>query len=336
MKIAFFETEKWEESCLKDKLSGHEVDFYEGKIDKHNIPEKKDYDILSVFTDCEVDNEVIASFPSLKFISTRSTGYDHIDLSTASSKNIIVSNVPAYGENTVAEFAFGLILTLSRKIFKSYDRIKETGSFDLEGLQGFDLQGKTLGVVGTGRIGKHAIKIAKGFGMDVVATDAYPDEKFATEMGVRYMPFEELLDQSDIITFHVPELPETFHMLNMKNIHLIKRGALVINTARGKVIETAAIVKALHEGIIGGAGLDVLEEEGPTKDDREFLLKGRAKEHNLETILHNHLLIDMDNVVITPHNAFNTQEALFRILDTTISNIDSFVRGTPQNEVKAK
>ena len=336
MKIAFFETEKWEESFLKNKLAGHEIDFYEKQIDKHNIPEKKDYDVLSVFTDCDVSKEVIDAFPNLKLISTRSTGYNHIDLNATATRNIIVSNVPAYGENTVAEFAFGLILTLSRKIFKSYDRIKETGSFDLEGLQGFDLQGKTLGVVGTGRIGKHAIKIAKGFGMNVVATDAYPDEKFAAEMGVRYMPFEELLGQSDIITFHVPELPGTFHMLNMENIHLIKKGSLVINTARGSVIETAAIVKALHEEIVGGAGLDVLEEEGPTKDDREFLLKGLAKEHNLETILHNRLLVDMDNVVITPHNAFNTKEALFRILDTTVLNIDSFARGTPQNEVKAK
>ncbi len=336
MKIAFFETESWEEAYLREKLPGHEADFYGERIDKDNIPEKKDYDALSVFTNCEVNREVIEAFPGLKFISTRSTGFDHIDLAAAAEKGIVVSSVPSYGENTVAEFAFALILALSRKIFKSFDRIKESGSFDLDGLQGFDLKGKTLGVVGTGKIGKHAIKMAKGFDMDVVAFDAYPDEKMASEYGVKYMPFEELLKTSDIITFHVPELPSTFHMINAGNINLIKKGAIIINTARGSVIETAALVKALDEGIIGGAGLDVLEEEVFTKDVKDFLIDGTPKEHNLETILQNQILVDMDNVIITPHNAFNSKEALMRILDTTVLNVTSFVSGTPQNEVKAK
>jgi D-lactate dehydrogenase len=336
MKIAFFETETWEETYLREKLQGHEMDFFENRLDKDNLPEKKDYDVLSVFTNCEVNKDIINEFPNLRLIITRSTGYDHIDLAEAAARKITVSSVPAYGENTVAEFAFGLILTLSRKIFKSYDRIKETGSFDLEGLQGFDLKGKIIGVVGTGRIGKHSIKIAKGFGMEVIAFDAYPDEKFAAENQVKYVSFEELLAQSDVITFHVPELPSTFHMLNKENINLIKKGAILVNTARGSVIETEALVKALHDGILGGAGLDVLEEEVPTKDEREFLINGRPEEHNLETMLHNHLLIDMDNVVITPHNAFNTREALTRILDTTVLNIASFIAGSPQNEVGAK
>lgn len=336
MKIAFFETEPWEEAYLKERLQGHEADFFGGRIDKDNMPEKKDYEAISVFTNCEVDKEVISSFPNLKFISTRSTGYDHIDLTEAAARNIIVSSVPSYGENTVAEFAFALMLNLSRKIFASYDRIKESGSFDLTGLQGFDLKGKALGVVGTGRIGRHVIKIAKGFGMDVLAFDAYPDEKLAAEYAVRYVAFEELLGQSDVITFHVPELPSTFHMLNAENIGLIKKGAIVINTARGSVIETAALVKALDEGIIGGAGLDVLEEEVFTKDRKDLLIGGKPKEHNLETILQNQLLVDMDNVIITPHNAFNTKEAIMRILDTTMLNITSFLSGTPQNQIKAK
>lgn len=336
MKIAFFETEPWEEEYLKDKLRGNETDFFSERIDKDNMPEKLDYDAISVFTNCEVNKEVIEAFPNLKFISTRSTGYDHIDLAVASEKGITVSSVPSYGENTVAEFAFALMLNLSRKIFSSYDRIKESGSFDLSGLRGFDLKGKTLGVVGTGRIGKHVIKIAKGFDMDVLAFDAYPDDKLTTEYGVKYVAFEELLGQSDIITFHVPELPSTFHMLNTENIGLIKKGAIIINTARGSVIETTALVKALDKGAIGGAGLDVLEEEVFTKDKKDFLIDGKPKEHNLETILQNQLLVDMDNVIITPHNAFNTKEAIMRILDTTILNITAFLSGTPQNEVKAK
>ena len=336
MKIAFFETEPWEETYLKERLQGHEADFFAGRIDKDNMPEKLDYEAISVFTNCEVDKEVIGAFPNLKFISTRSTGYDHIDLTETTARNIIVSSVPSYGENTVAEFAFALMLNLSRKIFASYDRIKESGSFDLTGLQGFDLKGKVLGVVGTGRIGRHVIRIAKGFDMNVLMFDAYPDEKLAAEYGAKYVAFEELLGQSDVITFHVPELPSTFHMLNAGNVGLIKKGAIVINTARGSVIETAALVRALDEKIIGGAGLDVLEEEVFTKDRKDLLIGGKPKEHNLETILQNQLLVDMDNVIITPHNAFNTKEAIMRILDTTVLNITSFLSGTPQNQVKAK
>jgi D-lactate dehydrogenase len=226
------------------------------------------------------------------------------------------------------------MLTLSRKIFLSYDRIRETGSFDLDGLQGFDLKGKTLGVVGTGKIGRHVIRMAKGFEMDVIATDAYPDEKLTAEYGVKYVPFEELIATADIITFHVPELPSTIHMINMGNIGMIKKGAIIINTARGAIIETAALIRALNDGIVGGAGLDVFEEEVATKGQGEFLLKGRPEGHDLKTILENNLLIDMDNVIITPHNAFNTKEALQRILDTTVDNINSFATGTPKNEVK--
>ncbi|MFA5052742.1 MAG: NAD(P)-dependent oxidoreductase [Parcubacteria group bacterium] len=336
MKIAFFETEIWEGTYLKEKLASHELDFYGGRLNKKSIPEKTDYDIVSVFANSEVGSEVLGAFPNLKFIATRTTGYDHIDLTGAENRKIVVSNVPSYGENSVAEFAFGLLLNLSRKIFAAYNRIRETASFDLNGLRGIDLKGKTIGVVGTGRIGRHMIKMAKGFEMNVVATDAYPDEKFAADNQIKYVTFEELLGQSDVITFHVPELPSTFHMLNMGNIGLVKRGALVINTARGSIIETAALVKALHEGIIGGAGLDVLEEEISTKEVREFIMSGEGKTHNLETILYNHLLVDMDNVIITPHNAFNSEEGVMRIMNTTVENIDSFVAGTPQNEVKAK
>jgi D-lactate dehydrogenase len=336
MKIAFFETEHWEVDYLKDSLKDHEVDFFKDRLDKDNLPEKRDYDVLLVFSNCELTKDVIDAFPNLKLIATRSTGYDHIDLATAEAKGIVVSNVPNYGQNTVAEFAFGLILTLSRKIFNSYDRIRETGSFDFNGLQGFDLKGKTIGVVGTGKIGKHVVKMAQGFEMNIIAFDAYPDEAFATENHVKYVSFEELLKESDIITFHVPELPSTFHMLNMENINLVKKGALVINTARGSVIETEALVKALHSGILGGAGLDVLEEEVSTKDELEFLINGKPEEHDLKIILSNHMLIDMDNVVITPHTAFFTKEAMARILDTTVSSINAFIAGSPQNEVKQK
>jgi D-lactate dehydrogenase len=334
MKIAFFETEPWEQVYLKERLADHDLSFTEERIDKDHMPVEKDMDVLSVFTNCEVDKTVVDALPNLKFLATRSTGYDHLDLPSLAARNIPISSVPSYGENTVAEFAFGLLLTISRKIFLSYDRIKEEGSFELDGLQGFDLLGKTIGVVGTGKIGRHSIKIAKGFGMNVIAFDAYPNEAMASEIGFKYVSFEDLLAMSDVITIHVPELPTTHHMINMSNISLIKKGAILINTARGSVVETAALVKALNDGILGGAGLDVLEEEVPTKDEREFLTSGKTSGHDLLTVLQNHLLIDMPNVLITPHNAFNTKEALQRILDTTIDNIKKFEEGAPQNLVK--
>ncbi|MDD4931141.1 MAG: hydroxyacid dehydrogenase [Candidatus Colwellbacteria bacterium] len=335
MKIAFFETEPWEEEYLQSKLQGHELSFSAERIDSEHMPEAKDYDSISVFTNCRVDRAIIESLPNLKFVTTRSTGYDHIDLNALSEKNIPSYSVPSYGENTVAEFAFGLLLTISRKISISYDRIKEDGSFDLDGLQGFDLMGKTIGVVGTGRIGRHSVKIAKGFGMDVIAYDAMPNPAFETELGFKYVSLEELLGRSDVITIHVPELPSTRHLINMSNISLIKKGAILINTARGSIVETAALVKALNDGILGGAGLDVFEEEIPTKDEREFLTTGKTQGHDLLTVLQNHLLIDMPNVIITPHNAFNTREALQRILDTTIENIEGFASGSVKNLIKA-
>lgn len=334
MKIAFFETEPWEADYLREKLPGHILSFTEERIDAEHMPIETDADAISVFTNCKIDKTIIDALPNLKFVTTRSTGYDHLDLLSLAEKNIPVSFVPSYGENTVAEHAFGLLLNISRKICQSYDRIREDGSFELDGLQGFDLMGKTIGVLGTGKIGRHSIQIAKGFGMNIVAYDAYPNEAMATELGFKYLPLEELLVASDVITIHVPELPTTHHMINMSNIALIKRGAILINTARGSIVETAALVRALNEGILGGAGLDVLEEEVPTKDEREFLTSGKTSGHDLLTVLQNHLLIDMPNVIITPHNAFNTKEALQRILDTTIGNINKFAEGAPQNLIK--
>lgn len=334
MKIIFFEIEDWEADYMRQALPGHELLFTKDKLDRDHLPAEREADAVSVFTKSRIDAAVIAALPKLKLIATRTTGFDHIDIVVAEKSGIITSSVPSYGENTVAEFAMGLLLCISRKIFKSYDRIREVGSFSLEGLQGFDLKGKTIGVVGTGRIGRHLIRMAKGFEMNVVAYDAFPNEAIAAEFGFRYVPFEELLGSSDVISLHVPDLPSTRHMINMGNINLIKSGAILINTARGTIVETSALVKALNDGILGGAGIDVLEEEVPIRDEREFLLSGRTDEHDLKTILENHLLIDMENVIITPHNAFNTKEALERILRTTAENVVSFASGTPSNIVK--
>ncbi|MCL5007011.1 MAG: hydroxyacid dehydrogenase [Patescibacteria group bacterium] len=335
MKIAFFETEDWEEEHLKGKLAGNEISFSPGKLELENAGEAKDADVVSVFTGSKISAELLNFLPNLKLIATRTTGFDHIDLEATKAKNVAVCSVPSYGENTVAEFAFGLLLNVSRKIYKAFDRIREEGSYNLEGLRGFDLRGKTFGVIGTGRIGQHSIRIANGFGMNVIAFDAYPRNELQEQLNFKYVPFEELLRSSDVITIHVPYLPSTHHLINKNNIGLIKKGAVLINTARGAVVETEALIQALKDKTLGGAGLDVLEEEGPTQDELEFLTSGHPNEANLRTVLENNILVDMENVIITPHNAFNAKEALLRILDTTADNIVKFSGGQPQNVVKA-
>jgi D-lactate dehydrogenase len=186
-------------------------------------------------------------------------------------------------------------------------------------------------VIGTGRIGKHAVKIGKGFGMKVVCFDPRPDEQFAQEEGIIYTSLDDLLTQSDVITLHVPYMPATHHLINTNNIEHVKQGAVLINTSRGAVVETSALVGALQSGRLGGAGLDVLEEEKPMRDELHFLMSGSTEGHDLKVLLMEHVLIDMPNVIITPHSAFNTKEALERIVDTTIDNILSFLHNSPQN-----
>ncbi|MBN2197655.1 hydroxyacid dehydrogenase [Candidatus Wolfebacteria bacterium] len=335
MKIGFFEIEDWEIDYLKKMFNKlgivAELFFFAEKLNKDLLPGQRDFDIISVFVGSNITKEVIEYFPDLKLITTRSTGFDHIDLATAKEKNIAVGYVPGYGDNTVAEFAFGLLLTLSRKIYEAYDRIREIGSFSLDGLRGFDLKGKTIGIIGTGRIGKCMIKIARGFDMNVVAFDVQPDEEFAKENNFQYLTLDDLLTQSDVISLHVPYIPPsdsnqgTYHLINSENISKIKKGAILINTSRGPIVETEVIVKALNDGILSGVGLDTFEEEGASKDEKTLLLYGRPEEHDLKKLLANRVLIDMPNAIITPHNAFNTNEALQRILDIDIENIKSFV-----------
>ena len=333
MKIGFFELEGWEEQIVREQFAGHELRFSNEKITETSIPLQKDFDIISVFVDSRITANVIAQFPNLKCVTTRSTGYDHVDVAACKAKGIKVGYVPGYGDNTVAEFAFGLILNLTRKQYKAIDQIKEYESFALEGLRGMDLKGKTLGVLGTGRIGREAIKIANGFGMHVVAFDPFPNQEASASLGFVYMSLENVLKTADVITIHCPLTPETRHLINVKNVGLIKRGAYLVNTARGGIVETGALVTALMDGTLSGAGLDVLEEEGDVKDEMKLLSDTQMREEKMRVMIQNHALIRMPNVLITPHNAFNSQEALQRILTTTLENINGFIAGTMKNVV---
>lgn len=333
MKITYVYNEDWEKDYIAKRLSEHAFSFIKAPL-QDNQTKNEEAEILSVFVNSHVGADEMNRFPKLRLIATRSTGFDHIDLAEAARRGIVVSSVPSYGENTVAEFAFALILALSRKIYDSFHRIAEKGSFSQDGLRGFDLKGRTIGIVGTGRIGRHMIRMAKGFEMNVIAYDPFPNHDLAQTLQFEYCGLDDLLARSDIVTLHAPYNEHTHHLINMENVSKIKRGAYLINTARGALVETAALVKGLKDGNVAGAGLDVLEEEGAMNDEAGLLVQPHPKEEELRTLLANHYFMEHPNVIMTPHNAFNTQEAIERILNTTIDNVKAFGSGTPANVVK--
>ncbi|MDP3765124.1 MAG: hydroxyacid dehydrogenase [Nanoarchaeota archaeon] len=332
-KIAFFELEPWERECFLKNLKNCQLQFIDDHLNENNIGQIKNADAIGVFIYSVVNKKILEKLPNLKLIATLSTGFDHIDLKECIKRKITVCNVPHYGENTVAEHTFALILSLTRMIHKAYERTVR-GDFSLDGLRGIDLQGKTIGVIGTGSIGQHVIRIARGFEMKVIAFDKFKNSKLARKLGFKYVKFENLLKHSDITTLHLPYNRSTHHLLNKKSISKMKKGVLIINTARGGIIETSAILEGLQSGRIGGAGLDVLEGECFIKEEKQILSKHFLKECDLKTVLQNHILLKQDNVIITPHNAFNSWEALHRILDTTILNINSYLKKKSINVVK--
>ncbi len=330
MKILYLYREEWEKDYIKEKLSWSDILFAKS-WDEVSPNVLKEVEILSLFVCHQCKEEEINKLPNLKFITARSTGFDYIDIPFARSRGIEVSYVPSYGENTVAEFAFALLLSLSRKIPEAHKQVTETGSFSQSSLRGFDLSGKTIGIIGTGRIGRNAIQIAKGFDMQVLAYDPFPKQGLDNELGFKYVGFDELLSNSDVISLHAPYNEHTRHMINEENIYKIKNGAFIINTARGALIKTSALIKALEENIVSGAGLDVLEEEGDMGDEEKLLFEPHPNIEELKNVLANNYLINHPRVIVTPHIAFNTKEAVTKILETTVLNINSFLNGEPKN-----
>jgi D-lactate dehydrogenase len=332
MKIAFFEVKPWERDYLEKNLKKHRLEFFETCLDENNIHKIQDFDAISVFIYSKVDSNIIKKLPNLRLITTRSTGFDHIDIKEFKKRKIIVCNVPYYGENTVAEHTFALILALSRNVHKSYVRTLRD-DFSIEGLTGFDLKEKTIGIIGGGHIGMHVVRMAKGFEMNVLVYDVNNDKRLAKKLGFKYSNLNDLLKNSDIISLHVPYNKYTHHLINKKNIRLVKQDSILINTARGAVIETDALLWALEKRLVGGAGLDVIEGEELIKEEKQ-LLHETGNIEKWQTIVRDHKIFRMDNVVFTPHNAFNSKEALYRILDTTIENIRSFINKKEINIIR--
>ena len=316
MNIAILGTDPTETNTLKECLPGHVLHFHSGPLDDGfaSCPQMAPVEALCVFVHDRVSAGLIAGLPNLRLIVTRSTGFDNIDIDAANRAGITVCNVPTYGDNTVAEFTFGLILALSRNIHRAYVRSKQ-GDFSLAGLQGSDLKEKTIGVIGTGHIGLHVARIAKGFWMNVVACDPYPQQVYADLLGFTYTTLDDLLEKSDIVTLHTPLTPETRHLMTAERFGLMRRGAMLINTGRGGLVDTPALLNALDSGHLGGAALDVIEDEGRLGEIGPALLDQRP------------------NLLLTPHMAFDSREAVGRILDTTVENIRRYTAGDPCNVV---
>ncbi|MFA9461889.1 hydroxyacid dehydrogenase [Thiohalorhabdus methylotrophus] len=332
MRIAVFEVESWEAEALAELESEHWITYHREPLEAANAAEHADAEAVCTFIYSEIGPGVLAALPRLRVVTTRSTGHDHIDLAACRERGITVCNVPSYGENTVAEHVFGLLLTISHNLTEAIDRTRR-GDFSPEGLEGFDLRGRTLGVVGTGAIGRHVLEIARGFGMERLAYDKYPDPEAAERLGFAYRDLDALLAHADVVSLHVPETPETHGLIGERAFACMKDGVVLINTARGGLVDVHALLQALASGKVRAAGLDVLPEEPVIREESEVLRSLFQREYDYRTLLADHVLLRMRNVFITPHSAFDTREALQRILDVTIANLRGFARDAPRSVV---
>lgn len=337
MKIAFFEVKDYEKKYFESALKGHELLFFDFPLNQEIVDSAKDADIISIFVFSQVNQAVILKLDKTKFICTRSTGFDHIDIEACKQRGIAVANIPMYGVETVAEHAFSLMLSISRKIFGSIEKTRK-GEFNNDDLTGFQLKDKTLGIIGCGKIGKRVAELAKVFGMEVLAYDIFKNEEAVRRIGYQYVDLETLLKKADIITLHANLTKENYHLLNDKAFQKMKDGVVIINTARGGLINTQALIEYLKLGKIRAAAIDVLEEESEEKEEIKLLYEDKLNKEQLQKLLADHILTEFEdqnkNVIITPHNAFNSQEALVEIMETAAKNILGFVNNNPINIVK--
>jgi len=310
MRVGWFDAENWEREELKDKSLQPSFHSEPLNSDSGNL----EYDVITVFTSSNISGEVLENV-SPEAVFTRSTGFDHIDVEKAEELGIKVYNVPEYGSYTVAEHAFGLLITLSRNILDGSNRTEK--SFDHNGLTGFELRGKKIGIVGTGGIGREMIKMCKAFGMEVIAYDPYQVEGLEDDLGFMYVNFDDLVQQSDIISLHCPLTGDNHHLFSEKEFEKMNETVL-INTARGELVDPNALLKALRKGSVSKAGLDVLENENHMREKQSLQ---NVDEFCCKEMEANCKLIEREDVIVTPHNAFNTQEAKKRILETTVKNI---------------
>ena len=324
MRIAVFSTKPYDRSALQEanEHHGHELVFFEPRLTSETASLARGFEAVCPFVNDELPGDLLTDLAGegLRLLTLRSAGFNHVDLETADRLDITVARVPAYSPYAVAEHAAGLVLTLNRRLHRAYARVRE-GNFALDGLLGFDLHGKTVGVVGTGRIGTVFSRIMIGFGCRVVAHDPYPSDEIR-EMGARYVELDELFATSDIVALHLPLTPRTRHIVSDEALSRMKDGVMLINTSRGGLVDTRAVIEALKTGKIGALGLDVYEEE----EDLFF-------EDLSNTVIQDDVfarLLTFPNVLVTGHQGFFTREALENIAETTLANATAFDTGTGQ------
>ncbi|WP_437670891.1 2-hydroxyacid dehydrogenase [Sorangium sp. So ce131] len=331
MKIAVFDTQRYDRQALEEanRGHGHELAFFEPRLVRETASLATGFDAVCSFVNDQLDAATLELLRrgGVRLVALRSAGFSHVDLAAAARLGVPVVRVPSYSPHAVAEHAAALVLALNRKIYRAHARVRE-GNFSLDGLVGFDLVGKTVGLVGTGQIGAAAARIFRGFGCAVLAFDARPDEALASDVGLRYVSLDDLYRDADIVSLHVPLSQGTRHIIDAAALAKMKRGVMLINTGRGPLIDSKALIDALKTGQVGAAGLDVYEgEEGIFFHD---LSNQVLKDDVLARLL------TFPNVLITAHQAFLTREALAAIAETTLASVTAFERGEPlKNEVRA-
>ena len=317
-KIAFFGAKPYDIASF-DKVNekyNYDIRYYKGHLNPNNVVLTQDTDAVCIFVNDTADAAVIDAMVDngVKLLALRCAGFNNVDLKAAKGKLPVV-RVPAYSPYAVAEYSLALMLSLNRKIHRAYWRTRD-GNFSLNGLMGFDMHGKTIGIIGTGKIAKILIRLLKGFGMRILAYDLYPDMKFAGEEGISYVSLDELYRESDIISLHCPLTDQTKYMIDKDSIDKMKEGVMIINTGRGLLINTNDLIEGLKEKKIAAAGLDVYEEEG------EYFYEDKSDKIIDDDVLAR--LLSFNNVIVTSHQAFFTNEALHNIAETTLQNIEDF------------
>ncbi len=322
MRVAVFSAKPYDRRFLDAANSAHELVYFDAHLDRHTAPLADGFPAVCAFVNDQLDAPALERLTAggTRFIALRSAGYNHVDLGAAARLALTVARVPAYSPHAVAEHTVALMLALNRKIHRAHARVREA-NFSLDGLLGFDLRSRTVGVVGTGKIGLVVAEILAGFGCEVVGCDPYPNQEAAAEVGMTYVGLDELYRRSDIVTLHTPLTPDTHHLIDAAALAQMKDGVMIVNTSRGALVDTAAVIEALKDGKVGYLGLDVYEEEGDLFFED---LSNRVIQDDVFS-----RLLTFPNVLITGHQAFFTEEALAGIAETTIANLDAFEAGTP-------
>lgn len=330
MKIAVFDTHHYDQAALTaaNERFGHQLVFFEARLNDTTMGLAAGFDAVCPFVNCRLGEAVLTRLKTLgvKLVTLRAAGYNGIDIAAAERLGITITRVPAYSPHAVAEHAFALLLCLLRKVHRAHARVREL-NFSLDGLEGFDLYGKTFGCVGVGRIGAAAIGIARGFGCRVLAFDMIEDRQLAARLGFSYTSLDELLTHADVVSLHVPLTPQTHHLIDSAALARMKSGAILINTSRGAVVDTEALIGVLKSRHLGGVGLDVYEME------ENVFFKDLSNDVLSDDLLAR--LLTFPNVLVTSHQGFLTHEALAAIAETTLANARAFEQGqTLANEVR--